>query len=175
MRYKSWLSGLLVLSVVGCSNMSNTQADTLMGGGAGAAAGAALTRGNPIGILFGALFGGLVGNSIGHDQDRRDARDNYYKQAAAVQAARQMSLNDIVQLTQQGQSDTIIINQILSTNSVFALTSDDINYLKQQRVSDQVIQVMQTRRSVVILPPPPGAVYVGPPPAPVGVGVVIAR
>ena len=27
MRYKTWITGLLVLSVTGCSNMNNTQTD----------------------------------------------------------------------------------------------------------------------------------------------------
>jgi osmotically inducible lipoprotein OsmB len=180
MRYKTWLTGLLVLSVTGCSNMNNTQTDAALGAGAGAGAFALLTRGNPVATVFGALFGGLIGGSIGHDQDRVEARDKAINAQIAAQQARQMSLNEIVQMKQQGQSDTIIINQIVSTGSIFALTSDDINYLRSQGVSDQVISVMQQWRARVVYPygapPPPGYVVVQPPPPPpppvvIGVGV----
>ena len=82
-----------------------------------------------------------------------------------------------------GNSDAVIIRQIDVTGSVFNLRPEDIQYLHDQRVSDQVISVMQSRRyapGVVVGPPgpyyapPPGTVVVvdpGPPPVGVGVGV----
>jgi surface antigen len=177
MRYKTSISGLLlVLSVTGCSNMNNTQTDAALGAGAGAGAFALATRGNPIATVFGALFGGLIGASIGHDQDRHDARDNYVKGQIAAQQARQMSLNEIVQMKQQGNPDNIIIQQIRTTGSIFALTSDDINFLRQQGVSDQVISEMQQRTMRVVYPygPPPGFVVVQPPlPPPPGIAVIV--
>ena len=189
MRKKRWLA-LLLLAGCGCSSMNNTEKDGLMGAGAGAATGALLTRGNPVGAAVGGLFGGLVGASIGSSQDRVDDRNKAIAQAqanAAANAARnQMSLQDIIQMSQTGVSDAIIIRQMDSTGSVFNLTSSDIQYLHDQRVSDQVISAMLARRynrTVVVAPPgpvyyappPPAAVVVvdpGPPP-PVGVGVVV--
>jgi osmotically inducible lipoprotein OsmB len=186
MRKMRWLA-LLLLAGVGCSSMNNTEKDGLMGAGAGAATGAVLTRGNPVGAVIGGLFGGLVGASIGSDQDRHDDRNKAIVQAqanAAANAARnQMSLQEIVQMAQTGVSDAVIIRQMDSTGSVFALTSVDIQYLHDQRVSDQVISAMLARRyprgGVVVGPgpvyagPPPGTVVIvdpGPPPPPIGVG-----
>lgn len=186
MRKMRWLA-LLLLAGCGCSSMNNTEKDGLMGAGAGAATGAVLTRGNPVGAVIGGLFGGLVGASIGSDQDRRDNRDKAIAQAqanqAAYAAANQMSLQSIIQMSQGGVSDAIIIRQMDTTGSVFNLTPLDIQTLHDQRVSDQVISAMQARRyprGVVVAPgpvyagPPPGTVVIveqPPPPPPIGFGV----
>jgi surface antigen len=172
MNPRIWLTGLLILSA-GCSSMNNTEKDALGGAAVGAGAGALLTRGNPVGAVIGGLFGAAVGGSIGANQDRRDEHKAAVTAAVNAQAARQMRLDEIVQMAQGGQSDAVIMGQINNTGSVFQLTSDDVNYLHQQRVSDQVINYMQSRRYVYVQPRP---VYVyPPPPPPVGVGVVIAR
>jgi hypothetical protein len=97
--------------------------------------------------------------------------------------------------------DEVIINQIRSTGSTFQLTTSDITYLKQNNVSDRVINEMISARprvgivgprarTVVIrepVPPPmviydrpycwhPRPVYVCPPPPPVvGVGFHFRR
>jgi surface antigen len=188
MRKKKWLA-LLLTAACGCSSMNNTEKDGLVGAGAGAGAMALLTRGNPVATAVGGLFGGVVGASIGNGQDRMENRDKAITQAqanaAAYAAAHQMSLQDIVQMSQTGISDTLIIRQMDSTGSVFDLRPVDIQYLHDQRVSDQVIAAMQARRyprTVVAAPPGPPA-YVAPPPGtvviveptppPVGVGVVV--
>lgn len=186
MRTKHWLACLL-LAGCGCSTMNNTQADALGGGAAGAVAGGLLSRGSPFGILVGGLLGTGVGAMIGSNQDRADRDQKIVQaqaQAAAAQAARQMSLQEIVQMSQTGVSDGIIIQQINATGSVFALSASDIQYLHDQRVSEQVISVMLSRRyrpPVVVAPgpvyaaPPPGTVVIvdpgPPPPPPIGVGI----
>ncbi len=178
MRKKMWILGLALLSSAGCSSMNNTQTDTLVGAGAGAGTMALLTRGNPVATVFGGLVGGLFGNSVGRAEDHREDRDKYVQAAVAAQAARQMKLEEVVQLAQQHQSDAVIINQINATGSVFAMTADDINYLKQQGVSDSVVNFMISRRTRVIYAPgpygPPPPVVYGPPPS-VGVVVVGGR
>ena len=137
------------------------------------------TRGNPIATVFGAIFGGLIGSSIGHDQDRQDRPGQLHQgqQVAAQHEARQMSLNEIVQMSQQNVGDQIIINQIMTTGSIFALNFEDISYLKSQRVSDAVISVMQ-QRTVRVVPAPlygpaPDYVVDQPPPPPQVTGVVV--
>jgi hypothetical protein len=57
------LAALLAVALTGCS-MSNRDAGTIIGGGAGALAGQALT-GSPYGMVAGAVAGGLAGNYIG--------------------------------------------------------------------------------------------------------------
>jgi hypothetical protein len=186
MRKKRWLA-LLLMAGCGCSSMNNTEKDGLMGAGAGAGAMALLTRGNPVATAVGAVGGGLIGASIGNSQDRVENRDKAIAQAqannAAYVAAHQMRLEEIVQMSQQGISDALIIRQMDTTGSVFDLRPVDIQWLHDQRVSDTVISAMQARRyarPMVVAPgpvvygPPPGAVVVvdpGPPPPPVGVVV----
>lgn len=176
MKSKMWLAGLLILSA-GCSSMNNTEKGVLGGAAVGTGAGALIGRGNPAAMLVGGVLGAAVGGVAGSDQDRREDRKNYAVAAVNAQAARQMSLADIVQMAQQGQSDVVIIGQINTTGSIYQLTSDDVNYLHQQRVSDAVINHMQSRRYVVVQPRPV-VVYERPyypPPPSYGVGVVIGR
>ena len=89
-----------------------------------------------------------------------------------------MSLDEIVQLAQRNTPDDIIMQQISSTGSIFpSLTSADINYLREQRVSDRVVSFMQTRttRMVVVQPRPYYYREVPPPPPPFETRVIIAR
>ena len=177
MRTKTWLIGLSLLSTVGCSAMNNTEKGLLGGAAVGTGAGALLTRGHPAGMLVGGALGAMTGGIVGSEQDRREDRKAYAQAVANSQAARQMSVNEVIQLTQQRTPDHIIIGQINSTGSVFSLTTNDILDLQNHGVSSAVIQTMQARRysrAVVVAPPPPQVVYVEPPPPPgfvVGVGI----
>jgi Bacterial type II and III secretion system protein len=146
----------------------NTEKGALAGAAVGAGAGALVTRGNPVEQPASGPFGGAVGA----DQDRRDERKAAVLAAVNAQPARQMTLEEIVQMAQVGQKDAVIIGQINNTGSVFQLTADDLNYLHQQRVSDTVINYTQSRRLVAVPPvciypaPPPNAIHVsefGPP------------
>src|SRR2546421_606400 len=145
MKTKTWLTGLLILSACGCSSMNNTEKGALGGAAVGAGTGALLTRGNPVGAVLGGAIGAMVGSSVGNNQDRREEHKAAVVAAVNAQAARQMKLEEIVQMAQSGQSDAVIMGQIQTTGSIFALTSDDVNFLHQQRVSDQVINYMQSR------------------------------
>ena len=116
------------------------------------------SRGRRSAALLGAGTGALVGNS----QDKQDQRRQDAVIAATnAQAARQMSLTDIVQLTQQKVPDTIIVNQMNTSGSWFDLRTDDILYLRQQGVSDYIVSQMQVRRTptAVIVQPRPRYVY----------------
>jgi hypothetical protein len=53
-----------------------------------------------------------------------------------------LSIADIVNMASQGISDDEIINAITRTDSVFHLTSETITYLKENGVSDKVIDFM---------------------------------
>jgi hypothetical protein len=91
-----------------------------------------------------------------------------------------LSLVDIAQMAQQHISDAVIIGQIRSTGSVYRLSPPDIQWLKENGVSDAVIMEMQAtanrypRRVYSATPVYTQPVYVvepPPPPPPVGVGV----
>ena len=146
--------------------MNNTEAGLLGGGLVGGATGAILGRGNPVATLAGAGIGAAVGGVSGAHQDARiDNRNRAVQQAVANQARNQMTLADVVNLSQRGTSPDIIIQQIDSTGSVFNLTTNDVIYLQDQNVNSRVISVMQTRRArAVVVGGPPAVVYAPPPP-----------
>mgnify|MGYP003350558576 CR=1 FL=1 len=53
---------------------------------------------------------------------------------------------DVIRMAQEGQDDTVIINQIRRTGSTFTLTTSDLSELKRAGVSARVIAEMQTAR-----------------------------
>jgi hypothetical protein len=181
------LMGVAALAGGGCSSMSHTQegmgVGALGGAGVGAAIGSATGqagKGALIGGAVGAIGGALVGNEADKDEKKKAEVQQAQAQAAAQQAGRALGLTDVAQLAQQGVSDGVIIGQIRSTGSRYNLSSNDIVWLKQNGVSDAVVQEMQAtasrgpQRVIVAQPPPPTTViyerpYYGPP-AMVGVG-----
>jgi hypothetical protein len=172
MRTKITIVGLMLLSVVGCSGMSNAEKGMLGGAGAGTAIGAIAGRGNPAAMAIGAVAGTVLGGVAGDAQDRREDRREHQRAVNAAvnaQAARQMSLEEIVQMAQTGTPDHLIIRQIETTGSNFNLRGDDIVFLRQQRVSDGVIGVMQMHRAprAVVVQPQPVVLVPAPPPPPV--------
>jgi hypothetical protein len=169
-----------LICVNGCASMSNTEKGTLAGGGIGAGTGAIIGSathntgaGALIGGAVGAVAGGLTGHAIDESEKKQDAK---LAAATAPPAQGPMRIEDVAQLAHDHIGDEIIINQIRTSGTVFALTVPDINYLKENGVSDTVIAEMQntvyryprrvyTRSPVVIVEPAP------PPPPPIGVGV----
>jgi len=147
MNQKLVVSALLVpvLFTCGCSSMSNTEkgvgAGGLIGAGTGALIGHATGHtgaGALIGAGVGALSGGLIGNAVDESDKKTDAK------IAAAAAAQQgpMGITDVVYLAQQHVTDEVIITQIRSTHAVFQLSAGDTVWLKQQGVSDAVVQEM---------------------------------
>ena len=177
MRRLRWLGGLILLGACGCSSMNNTEAGALGGGAIGAGVGAlvgAATGHAGAGALIGGATGAGIGALAGHSEDRAEARqkkavDDYYAAHPPV------SINDVIQMTQSHISDDIIIGQIRSSASAYALTAADITMMKQQGVSDRVIAYMQARVAPAAMVVPGRTVYVvesyGPPPVAVGVGI----
>jgi surface antigen len=162
-----WASAMLS---VGCAGMSNTDRGVLGGGAAGAGVGAAIGSlthhtgaGAVIGGLTGAVAGGLIGNGIDEKQ-RQQAAERY---AAAHPP---VSLEQVVSMTQQGLSDDVIIGQIQSSGTVYALTADQVIWLKNNGVHDGVIRMMQLTAEYPRRVYTPAPVYVVEPAPPVAVG-----
>jgi hypothetical protein len=63
----------------------------------------------------------------------------------AVQSG-QLTVKQIVDWTTQGVSSDEIISRIKAANPRYALTTEDINYLNQHKVSQRVIETMQSYR-----------------------------
>ena len=178
MRKTLLLCGLLLMPACGCSSMNNTEAGAAGGAAIGGIFGGLIgaATGRPLaGAAIGAGLGGTLGAVDGSAQDRREQRYNNQVAAAVnAQQARQMTLNEIVQMSQQNVPEHLIINQINTTGSVFQLRGEDITYLQQQNVSSRVIAEMQShsarpvivqQRPVVVVdpygPPPPGVIISG--------------
>jgi hypothetical protein len=188
-RILTILLGLAVLPFgVGCSSMSNTGKDALIGGGLGAGAGALIDRATGgkggAGAIIGGATGALIGGAIGNEKDQKEKAA---AQAQAYAAAHPpVTVDDVIRMTQDRTQESVIINQIRTTNSVYTLSTEDIERLNANGVSPNVIMEMQNRRPGNVVPvrvvavPPPGPVYVvNPPPPvvyapppPVGVGVI---
>ena len=134
---------LLVLSLIftgiGCQSMGEkTKTGALIGGIVGAGAGGIIGHqsghdiaGIAIGAVAGAIGGGLIGNQIDKaDQKAKETNPSY------------LGIAQIIDMVSKGVSDDVIIDEIKKTNSVYNLTSETIAYLKENKVSDKVIDAM---------------------------------
>lgn len=129
----------VVVILAGCETMgpkAKTGAVTagVIGAGTGAIIGHQMGRtaeGAVIGGAIGVLSGGLIGSQI--DQVDRRARETnpYY-----------LSITAIADMASKGNPDDVIISEIDRTRSTYHLTSEIISYLKQNKVSDRVINYM---------------------------------
>ena len=127
-------------------------------------------RGRWLGAVIGAAAGTAIGASAGADADRREYV-NAVRQDVAARGG-PVSLEKIRDMTHSNALDSVIINEIRLTRTVYQLTPDQIVWLKQEGVSDAVIQEMQ----MTAYGRPRGVVYVAEPPPPVvGVGIGFGR
>lgn len=126
---------VVMIFVSGCSNMGeNTKKGAVVGGLIGAGTGAIIGQqtgrhpvaGAAIGGSIGALSGGLIGSSI----DKK------------ATSAEKLSISDIVLLSKNKISDADIIQKIDTTGSVFRLSAEEITMLKNEGVSNAVINAM---------------------------------
>lgn len=177
------LAGLVIAGgSAGCATMNNTErgaaTGAALGGGAGLVTGALL--GAPkTGLAAGALLGGGAGALAGNHQDRKDEREREVIQAQATATAeaqaqqRRMGIADVIDMTQKGHDEQVIIEQIKSTGSTFQLAGSDLDMLKANGVSPRVIGEMQRARPAPVTrvirdPQPTTVIYeqpvYGPPP-----------
>lgn len=185
MKIKALVAGMagMALVLTGCQNpdgsQNNTGSGALIGGVFGAIAGSAFggPRGGGvatlIGAAVGAIGGGLIGNSMDQEQNARlraEAPQTYIK----VDQGQPLQVPDVEALAKSGVSDDLIISQIQGTRTVYHLTATDIIGLRNNGVSDRVINYMintpstigaqaqapAIQNAVVQQPPPPAPVEV---------------
>jgi len=131
----------LILLGAGCeTNKTRVAEGSVIGGVLGAAAGAGIGSlsgnagaGAGIGAAVGVLGGGLIGSQI----DKKPANEGQTADSS------QMTVQQVVDLVKQGASDDAIIEKIRLSNSRFSLSPAQVNNLKQQGVSQKVIDAMQ--------------------------------
>lgn len=177
MKAHRFLLGAAVLPLAllnGCSTMNNTDKGALIGGTAGAVGGGIIghaCKNTAAGAVIGGVVGAVTGAVIGDHKDQKE-----------VAQARQMTIDDVVRMTQDHISDTIIVGRIRDSGMVFHLTAAEIETLKANGVSDQVVMEMQATgrrpQRVYVAEPAVQPVYVieqPPPPPSVGIGVTYSR
>ncbi len=151
------LSLVLAFGVMGCESKAGTGA--LIGAGAGAGLGAIIghnshgrtASGAAIGAGVGAISGALIGNEMDKADRRkqeaarqnsvRSSREQRYESPAA--SANTISKKDIIQWTDRGTKDEVIIDRIDRSDTVFYLTAADENELRDAGVSEDVIRAMK--------------------------------
>ena len=130
----------------------NTAAGAVVGGASGSLIGAAIGSGEGKtgeGALIGGLIGAAAGGVLGNQADRADDIRQYQYQQQQVQARQSaISFEQVIEMSQSGLSPAVIVNQINSQGVWSRPTANDLIYLKQSGVSDQVIGALQTGRPV---------------------------
>jgi uncharacterized protein YcfJ len=116
-----------------------------------------VAEGAGLGGLVGAVAGGIIGHQSGHGVEGAviggavgatggaivGSQINKPVEGTQVQSGAQLSMQQVVDLTKQGISSDDIVSKIKATHSSYALTADDIAYLRKQGVSQRVIETMQ--------------------------------
>jgi hypothetical protein len=167
---------LMVVLLAGSGCQTATGTGAAAGGAIGAGVGGLLSH-CPGGAVLGGLIGagaGALGGSIVDDNRERKAEQAAVAAAAAATPP-PLSLQQVVQLTQNGTSDGIIIDQIRASGAIYRLRAEDILYLQNNGVREPVIHEMQLTtyrgpRRVVYSAAPPPVYVVEPAPPVVGVG-----
>ena len=95
-------------------------------------------EGAGIGAAVGVVSGAVIGSQIEKKQSGQAA-----PQGTQAQNPNQMSTEQIIDMSKQGIHEDAIVDKIRLSNSRFVLSPDDINNLKQQGVSQKVINAMQ--------------------------------
>lgn len=140
------LAAAIIFLNTGCQNTKSRAVEgAVIGGVVGATAGGIIGHqshhggeGAGIGAAAGALTGALIGSQI-----EKGGQSTQGTQTSPAVNPNQMTIQQIVDLTNQGINEAVIIDKIRMTNSKFILSQDDINYLQQQGVSQNVINAMQ--------------------------------
>lgn len=138
----------LLVFVSGCQSVGpNTAGGGAFGGLTGGLAGAAIgaTEGKaPEGALIGAVAGTTVGAIAGGAVDRNIEQQRFAdQQFRNQQIANSITLDQVVRMTQSGLGSDVISRQVVSQGIAARPTIDDLIFLKQNGVDDQIINAIQ--------------------------------
>lgn len=142
-------SVILIVAASGCQTYRpNATAGGLLGGTTGGLIGAAIGSHEGKtgeGALIGAVAGGLTGATIGNQADQENARQQQFENAQAIQARQAaVTVSEVIQMSQSGLGEEVIINQIHTNGIASRPVTDDLIQLKSAGVSDSVIQELQS-------------------------------
>jgi uncharacterized protein YcfJ len=138
---------MFLIVVSGCAeNKTRIGEGAGIGGILGAAAGGIIGHQSGHG-WEGALIGGAAGAGggalVGSQIEKPNTTSTTTTSTGSMET---VTLQKVVDLTQQGQSGDEIIAKINASHSSFSLTKDDVDYLRKQGVSQRVIEAMQAAR-----------------------------
>lgn len=153
---------------------SRTRDGAVVGGATGAVIGGIIGHQNdetPEGALIGGAVGAIAGGLIGNAQDHQLAREHAYRQQIAQQQyqlrsqrnARAASTADVIQMSQTGLADSVIINHLNANGVQRKLEVHDIIEMHRQGVSEAVIAGMQRAPVASTYAPEPVRIYESPP------------
>lgn len=131
--------------LVGCAGMSPSERGAVTGAGLGALGGALYgeknsghtTEGAAIGALAGAVAGSMIGQAEENEMIQQAAHE---EQMRAHAQARAITMSDILTMHANGISDEIIIKSIQNRGSSVNMSAQNIIYLKEQGLSENLIQ-----------------------------------
>lgn len=143
-------AGAVILpGVCGCSSHTKTGAGigaasgVAIGAGVGSLVNSSAGAGAVIGAGVGAISGALIGNEI-DQQDRRHAEElRNSPPASGYVASSKVTQQNVIDWTQRGVHDDIIIDRIERSGTQFDLRAADENRLRENRVSEDVVRAMK--------------------------------
>ncbi len=102
------------------------------------------------GVLIGGAVGAATGAMVGSQMEKPATSTTTVTQTQYVAIPQpvsgQLTIQQVVDLSRQGVSGDQIINQIRQSNPKYYLTTDDIDYMRRNGVSQRVIEIMQAYR-----------------------------
>jgi len=129
------------LILLGCQSAGpKTKSGAIIGAATGAAVGGIIGHQSGHGFQgagLGAVLGGLGGALIGNSQDKSIPK-------AELDNPKQITVLNIVDMVSKEVPDDVIISEIQRTKSVYNLSAETVAYLKKNKVSDRVIDYMNS-------------------------------
>jgi uncharacterized membrane protein len=142
---KSILISAIGVGLVGCANKTETGA--LVGGGSGAAVGGLIGSMSHArageGALIGAGVGAIAGALVGHGMDEADKKQREQDYADVSYSQTAVTKHDVIKWTSRGTRDDVIIDRIERSGTVFHLSRQDEQDLRDAGVSEMVIEDMK--------------------------------
>ena len=144
----TWASVSLVVVFSGCQTTGpNTLNGGMFGGATGSLIGAAVgaSDGKPIeGAVVGAAVGSSLGAVAGNQIDQQIEHDRQLQLANRQQSIQQaVTFDQVVKMSASGLDDTVMINQINSLGVASRPTADQLIWLRNSQVSNDVIAALQ--------------------------------
>ncbi len=155
-----FILSVLILSAasLGCRSPYHQDQLGLVGAGTGALAGAAIgsASGHTAGgAIIGGLVGATAGSAVGAHMDEVEARNQaLFQQRLGRRLEGQTTFDDVIAMSKAGLSDDVITTHIRRHGVAQVPAAPDLIYLKNNGVSDRVINALQNPPIEVAQAPP---------------------